>query len=73
VAADADRVSNHLEAMGLATTLGPIPASGEALVAHMRHDKKMAAGTLPFLAMLSVFLVLRKIEPARFDFLGARP
>jgi MFS transporter, ACS family, hexuronate transporter len=25
------------------------------------------AGTLPFLAMASVFLVLRKIEPARFD------
>jgi ACS family hexuronate transporter-like MFS transporter len=27
----------------------------------------LAAGTLPFLAMLSVFLVLRKIEPATFD------
>ena len=25
------------------------------------------AGALPFLAMASVFLVLRKIEPARFD------
>jgi ACS family hexuronate transporter-like MFS transporter len=33
----------------------------------------LGAGTLPFLAMLSVFLVLRKIEPARFGFLGARP
>ena len=32
----------------------------------------LGAGTLPFLAMLSVFLVLRKIEPARFDFLGGR-
>jgi MFS family permease len=30
----------------------------------------LGAGTLPFLAMLSVFLVLRKIEPAKFDFLG---
>jgi sugar phosphate permease len=27
----------------------------------------LAAGTLPFLAMLSVFFVLRKIEPAKFD------
>jgi hypothetical protein len=25
------------------------------------------AGLLPFLAMASVFLVLRRIEPARFD------
>jgi MFS transporter, ACS family, aldohexuronate transporter len=30
------------------------------------------AGLLPFLAMLSLFLVLRKIEPAKFDFLGSR-
>jgi 3-dehydroquinate synthase len=26
-----------------------IDASGETLVAHMLHDKKMAGGTLPFL------------------------
>ena len=32
----------------------------------------LGAGMLPFLAMLSVFLVLRKIEPAKFDFLGGR-
>jgi ACS family hexuronate transporter-like MFS transporter len=30
------------------------------------------AGTLPFLAMASVFLVLRRIEPANFAFLGRR-
>ena len=30
----------------------------------------LGAGMLPFLAMVSVFLVLRKIEPAKFDFLG---
>jgi MFS transporter, ACS family, hexuronate transporter len=29
----------------------------------------LGAGTLPFLAMLSVFFVLRKIEPAKFDFI----
>jgi sugar phosphate permease len=27
----------------------------------------LGAGILPFLAMLSVFFVLRRIEPARFD------
>jgi MFS transporter, ACS family, hexuronate transporter len=30
----------------------------------------LGAGLLPFMAMLSLFLVLRKIEPAKFDFLG---
>jgi 3-dehydroquinate synthase len=52
--ADADRVSNHLEAMGLTTTLGPIPASGEALVAHMRHDKKASGGRLPFILVRGI-------------------
>jgi hypothetical protein len=27
----------------------------------------IGAGMLPFLAMLSLFFVLRRIEPARFD------
>jgi 3-dehydroquinate synthase len=48
-AADAERVASHLEAMGLATTPAAIPASGEALVAHMRHDKKASGGRLPFI------------------------
>lgn len=48
---DADRVAAHLNAVGLPDGLAAagIRASGEALVAHMRHDKKMASGTLPFL------------------------
>ena len=47
-AADADRVAAHWRAVGLpAGIVGS--ASGERLVEHMRHDKKMAAGTLPFL------------------------
>ncbi|TPG18729.1 3-dehydroquinate synthase [Sphingomonas koreensis] len=50
-AVDAARVARHLRAAGLPD--GPvaagITASGEALVAHMLHDKKMDAGTLPFL------------------------
>jgi 3-dehydroquinate synthase len=48
---DADRVAAHLRAVGLPDGLAAaIPAaSGERLVEHMRHDKKMAGGTLPFL------------------------
>lgn len=53
-AADAERVSNHLESIGLTTTLGPIPASGDALVAHMRHDKKASGGRLPFILVRGI-------------------
>jgi 3-dehydroquinate synthase len=49
--ADARRVSDHLAAVGLPTTLAAahVDASGETLVAHMAHDKKMEGGKLPFL------------------------
>ena len=47
--ADADRVAAHVRAVGLPSGLAGVGASGERLVDHMRHDKKMAAGTLPFL------------------------
>jgi 3-dehydroquinate synthase len=45
------RVVAHLRAAGLPASLGDagIGASGERLVEHMLHDKKMSAGTLPFL------------------------
>ncbi|MFO1259827.1 MAG: 3-dehydroquinate synthase [Sphingomonadaceae bacterium] len=45
------RVTAHLRASGLPASLkdAGVGASGEALVAHMLHDKKMEAGTLPFL------------------------
>ena len=48
---DATRVVTHLAAIGLPDGLASagIAASGEALVDHMLHDKKMDAGTLPFL------------------------
>lgn len=48
---DAERVSEHLRAVGLPDGLkaAGISASGEALVVHMLHDKKMAGGTLPFI------------------------
>ena len=50
-AADAERVTRHLAAVGLPTTLAAagVTAGGATLVAHMLHDKKMAGGRLPFL------------------------
>jgi 3-dehydroquinate synthase len=50
-AQDAERVAGHLRAVGLPNSLAAagITASGARLVEHMLHDKKMAAGTLPFL------------------------
>jgi 3-dehydroquinate synthase len=48
---DAGRVSAHLRAVGLPVSLTDVgvSASGARLVEHMLHDKKMSAGTLPFL------------------------
>jgi 3-dehydroquinate synthase len=48
---DAERVTAHLKAVGLPHDLASahVHGNGAALVAHMLHDKKMAAGTLPFL------------------------
>jgi 3-dehydroquinate synthase len=48
---DAERVAAHLRAIGLPDGLAAagITAPGARLVEHMLHDKKMAAGTLPFL------------------------
>lgn len=48
---DADRVTAHLKSVGLPYDLASaqVKADGAGLVAHMLHDKKMAAGTLPFL------------------------
>jgi 3-dehydroquinate synthase len=48
---DAARVAAHLSAVGLPDSLAAtgVNADGETLVTHMLHDKKMDAGTLPFL------------------------
>ncbi|WP_422058330.1 3-dehydroquinate synthase [Sphingomonas sp.] len=48
---DAERVAAHLRAMEMPHDLASagITASGATLVGHMLHDKKMDAGTLPFL------------------------
>ncbi|MGY2735718.1 3-dehydroquinate synthase [Sphingomonas sp. UYP23] len=50
-AIDAERVAAHLRAIGLPADVAAagLAADGETLVAHMLHDKKMDAGTLPFL------------------------
>ena len=47
----AERVAAHLRSADLPDGLATagVTASGSVLVDHMRHDKKMAAGTLPFL------------------------
>lgn len=47
----AERVAAHFRVVGLpdGVPAAGIDASGATLVDHMRHDKKMAAGTLPFL------------------------
>lgn len=49
--ADAARVVAHLQAVGLPHSLqsAGVSASGARLVDHMRHDKKMTGGTLPFI------------------------
>jgi len=48
---DAERVAAHLRSVGLPDSIAAagIEADGDTLVAHMLHDKKMDAGTLPFL------------------------
>ena len=53
---DAERVTNAIAGSGLRsdiTSLG-MNANGAALVDHMRHDKKMDAGTLPFLLLKGI-------------------
>ncbi len=48
---DANRVAAHLRAAGLPDGIATtgLFTNGNALIDHMRHDKKMASGTLPFL------------------------
>lgn len=50
-ASDAQRVAAHFKACAMPVTLqdAGVTADGPALVDHMRHDKKMSGGTLPFL------------------------
>ncbi|WP_423142754.1 3-dehydroquinate synthase [Parablastomonas sp. CN1-191] len=55
-AAAARRVGAHVAAAGLPAALQGLGlnCNGAALVAHMLHDKKMDAGTLPFLLLAGI-------------------
>ncbi len=55
---DAGRISAHIGAVGLPASLKALGLScdGERLKNHMLHDKKMDAGTLPFLLMRGIGL-----------------
>ncbi len=54
--ASAEHVARHIAAAGLPSEIAalPIDCDGAALTAHMLHDKKMDAGTLPFLLMRGI-------------------
>ncbi|HEY8697382.1 MAG TPA: 3-dehydroquinate synthase [Rhizomicrobium sp.] len=50
-AADAERLTRHLKSIGLPAAIADIPGkrpSPEAILAHMRHDKKAHQGALTF-------------------------
>ena len=54
--ASAEHVATHLATVGLPSELAGLGLNcdGQALVAHMLHDKKMDAGKLPFLLMRGI-------------------
>lgn len=54
--ASAEHVAGHFAAVGLPSELSALrlDCDGQALTAHMLHDKKMDAGTLPFLLMRGI-------------------
>jgi len=55
-AADAERVADHIGRVGLPASLAGLglKCEGVDLVAHMLHDKKMDAGTLPFVLLRGI-------------------
>lgn len=55
-AVEAERVKSHLKSVDLPynLTTASVQASGQRLVDHMMHDKKMSGGTLPFLLVNGV-------------------
>ena len=68
---DAERVAAHLRMVGLPDGLAAAGSSesGATLIAHMMHDKKMSAGTLPFLLARGIgqAFVARDVDPARLS------
>jgi 3-dehydroquinate synthase len=55
-AADAERAARHIGMIGLPASIAALGLScdGNVLVNHMLHDKKMDAGTLPFVLMRGI-------------------
>ncbi len=53
---DAERVAAHLRSAGLPVSLAALglACNGQRLADHMLHDKKMDAGTLPFLLLRGI-------------------
>ena len=53
---DAERIAAHLDAVGLPASLAALNmgCDGRRLADHMVHDKKMDAGTLPFLLLRGI-------------------
>ncbi|MEO0033464.1 MAG: hypothetical protein RIS94_3222, partial [Pseudomonadota bacterium] len=53
---DAERVAAHIGAVGLPASLKALGMNcdGTTLAGHMLHDKKMDAGTLPFLLLRGI-------------------
>lgn len=53
---EAERVSNAIASSGLRSEISTLDmgCTGTKLVNHMRHDKKMDAGTLPFILLRSI-------------------
>lgn len=54
--ASADHVARHLADLGMASEISSLGLNcdGKTLTAHMLHDKKMDAGTLPFVLMKGI-------------------
>ena len=54
--ADAERIAAHIASVGLPAELAALglACDGHALTAHMLHDKKMDAGTLPFVLLRGI-------------------
>ena len=54
--ASANHIAAHFASVGIRSALSDVPfdCDGRALVAHMLHDKKMDAGTLPFVLMTDI-------------------
>jgi len=54
--ASADHVASHFAALGMASEIAALGLNcdGQTLVQHMLHDKKMDAGTLPFVLLRGI-------------------